>query len=156
AELGDDTKLASRILKYLVQGTGSEIKGTLKYGNPQKIKETWHSFLDCNNLPELENPNDPALINRAHPIYFANTIPREKQDKQLPEKLKAEYSGILRWMVEGFSLWKKEGLEKPAGVEAALKRWREDSNSVAKFIYDCCVRAEREDSASFEPLRQAY
>ena len=44
AELGDDAKLASRILKYLAQGTGSEIKGTLKYGNPQKIKETWHFF----------------------------------------------------------------------------------------------------------------
>jgi hypothetical protein len=64
SELGTDTRLAARVMKYLVQGAGSEVKAALKYGNPQRIRETWKAFIDCNELPDLEDPDDTAFLDR--------------------------------------------------------------------------------------------
>lgn len=43
-------------------------------------------------------------------IPFAVTIPPEEQDAKLVEKLRGEWPGILRWMVEGCLAWQKEGM----------------------------------------------
>ncbi|MCI5644408.1 MULTISPECIES: hypothetical protein [Treponema] len=43
-------------------------------------------------------------------IPFNVTIPPEQRDKELPQKLLAENSGILNWLLQGYASWKKEGL----------------------------------------------
>jgi putative DNA primase/helicase len=139
SELVTDMKLAGRVLKYLVQGSGSEIKATLKYANPERIRETWKTFIDCNALPDLEDPNDTAFLSRVHPIFFRNSVSPEKIDRNLPAKLTAELPGILSWAVRGFALWQVEGLQKPASVLADLDRWRQKSDSPSGFLKDCCT-----------------
>ncbi len=124
SELGADMKLATRALKYLVQGSGSEIKATLKYANPVHIAETWKCLIDCNELPNLEDPDDAAFFTRVHLIRFRHSIPAESMDRDLAAKLIAECPGILAWAVRGFARWQAEGLEKPATVVADLKHWR--------------------------------
>jgi putative DNA primase/helicase len=150
AELGADTKLASRVMKYLVQGSGSEIKAALKYGNPQRIQETWKCFIDCNELPDLEDPDDKAFLDRAHLIQFKQSVPPEKIDKNL--SFESESSGILTWAARGFLLREAEGLQKPPVVVADLKRWREISDSTAAFLRDCCTR----DPQSSVPAQGLY
>ena len=47
-------------------------------------------------------------------IPFDVTIPPEQRDKNLTEKLIAENAGILNWLIQGYAMWKKEGLgEEP-------------------------------------------
>jgi len=36
--------------------------------------------------------------------------------------------------MRGFLLWQQEALEKPPAVLSALKKWREDSDNVTRFI----------------------
>jgi putative DNA primase/helicase len=139
SELGADMKLAGRVMKYLVQGSGSEIKATLKYANPQRVKETWKTFIDCNELPDLEDPDDAAFLDRVHLIYFRRSISPEKMDRDLPTKLEAEFAGILSWAVRGFALWQAEGLDKPHAVLANVNRWRQNSDNVAAFLRDRCA-----------------
>ena len=40
-------------------------------------------------------------------IPFDITIPSEQRDKNLTEKLIAENSGILNWLIQGYAMWKK-------------------------------------------------
>src|SRR4029077_15375825 len=53
-----------------------------------------------NHKPVLRTVNE-AMRRRIHMIPFAVTIPDGKRDKDLAEKLKSEWPGILAWMIEG-------------------------------------------------------
>jgi putative DNA primase/helicase len=54
-----------------------------------------------------------------HLVPFNVTIPEAERDKELPEKLKAEWPAILGWMMQGCLAWQREGLAPPGAVRAA-------------------------------------
>lgn len=56
---------------------------------------------------------------------------------KLTEKLIAENSGILNWLIQGYALWKKEGLEEPEAVRQANEEYRMDMDAVGTFVNDC-------------------
>lgn len=71
-------------------------------------------------------------------IPFTVTIPPEQRDKKLTEKLIAENSGILNWLIQGYAMWKKEGLtNEPEAVREANDEYRMDMDSVGTFVNDC-------------------
>ena len=70
-------------------------------------------------------------------IPFNVTIPPEQRDKKLTEKLIAENAGILNWLIQGYAMWKKEGLEEPAAVRQANEEYRMDMDAVGTFVNDC-------------------
>jgi putative DNA primase/helicase len=57
-------------------------------------------FLGTNNKPIIKG-NDHAIWRRIKLVPFKILIPEEEQDKDLIDKLKKEYSGILNWAIEG-------------------------------------------------------
>jgi putative DNA primase/helicase len=59
-------------------------------------------------------------------------------DPELPEKLKAEWPGSLRWMVNGCLEWRREGLGAPASVAAATDDYFESQNFFGRWIEDRC------------------
>jgi putative DNA primase/helicase len=59
-------------------------------------------------------------------------------DPELPEKLKAEWPGILRWMVEGCLEWRRDGLGAPASVAAATDDYFESQNFFGRWMEDRC------------------
>lgn len=64
-------------------------------------------------------------------IPFNVTIPPEQRDKELPQKLLAENSGILNWLLQGYASWKKEGLlEEPPVMKNANEMYRMDMDTV--------------------------
>lgn len=95
-------------------------------------------FFTTNHKPIVRN-NDDGIWRRIHLIPFTASIPKEKQDKDLPEKLRKELPGILRWMVEGALKWQAEGLEKPSSVERATQSYREDMDILGPFIDELCI-----------------
>src|SRR5262249_18676648 len=62
-----------------------------------------------------------------------------KQDKQLPEKLAGEYSGILAWGVRGCLEWQRDGMRTPAEVEAATTEYRNEQEVLAEFLEERCL-----------------
>jgi putative DNA primase/helicase len=92
-------------------------------------------FIAGNHRPGLTEV-DEAIRRRMHLVPFNVTIPEEERDPELPEKLKAEWPGILAWMIEGCLAWQEQGLDPPAIVRAAseaylasedvFERWRDD------------------------------
>ena len=57
-------------------------------------------------------------------IPFDVTIPPEQRDKNLTEKLIAENAGILNWLIQGYAMWKKEGLGDADAVSKANEEYR--------------------------------
>jgi putative DNA primase/helicase len=138
SETEEGQRLAQGKLKRITQGMG-KIKATRKYENPIEFAETHKLWIDTNRKPTIRDVDDKATFNRLHPIPFTITIPKEKIDKQLPEKLLSEAEGILAWAVEGSRLWYAGGLAKPVEVEAAKEKWREDMDQLGRFIEERCV-----------------
>ena len=105
-------------------------------------------MLLTNYRPEA-NPNDYALWQRIHLIPFelsfvSNPVMKNerKADTSLPEKLKAEASGILAWMVRGCLKYQENGLAVPDKVKAAVDEYRNAEDVIGQFIEDTCIIQE--------------
>lgn len=99
-----------------------------------------------NHKPGLRGV-DEAMRRRMNLIPFDVTIPDEQKDKDLAEKLKPEWPGILRWMVEGCLEWQEEQLNPPAAVVGATEHYLEAEDSITQWMTECC-----ELGASLEEL----
>ena len=75
---------------------------------------------------------------RFHLIPFAVTIPPEKRDKDLAEKLKDEWPAILRWMADGCLKWQSEGLNPPQAVIDATNEYLQTEDSIGTWIEERC------------------
>jgi len=81
---------------------------------------------------------DEALRSRLHLIPFTVTIPKDKRDPDLPEKLKAEWGGILQWMIDGAAEYRQQGLNPPEAVRSATDAYFADQDMMQQWIADCC------------------
>jgi putative DNA primase/helicase len=91
-----------------------------------------------NHKPGLRSV-DEATRRRLHLVPFTVTIPKAERDPELFEKLKAEWPGILHWMIEGCVAWQREGLNPPPVVSAATEDYLATEDLVARWIEECCV-----------------
>jgi len=66
------------------------------------------------------------------------TIPPEKRDTDLPNKLHAELPGILNFALKGCLDWQKDGLQPPPEVTDAVKEYRADMDVLGQWIDVCC------------------
>lgn len=92
-----------------------------------------------NHKPGLRSV-DEAIRRRLHLVPFTVTIPPDERDTDLGEKLKAEWPGILTWMIEGCLAWQREGLSPPAAVTSATDAYLEAEDAVAAWLDECCER----------------
>jgi putative DNA primase/helicase len=96
---------------------------------------------------------DEAFRRRLKLIPFNVTIPPEERDPQLAQKLKAEWPGILKWMLEGCHAWRKEGLAPPWQVQSATAAYFEAEDTVSAWIEDSCTRDPSVWSSSSDLFR---
>jgi putative DNA primase/helicase len=91
-----------------------------------------------NHKPSLRSV-DEAIRRRFYLVPFTVTIPLEERDPHLTEKLKAEWAGILRWLIDGCLEWQRRGLDPPAAVRKATAAYLEEEDVVATWLDECCV-----------------
>jgi putative DNA primase/helicase len=82
---------------------------------------------------------DEAIRRRVKLVQFTVTIPENERDPELSDKLKNEWPGILRWVIEGALMWKREGLNPPATVKDATDDYLTGQDDLQRFIDDACV-----------------
>ena len=80
-----------------------------------------------NHKPSFRNV-DEAIRRRVKLCPFTVTIPEAERDQELSAKLKAEWSGILRWMIDGCLMWQHDGLKPPKVVTAATESYVESQD----------------------------
>ena len=89
-----------------------------------------------NHKPMLRNVDD-AIRRRFNLVPFIRK-PARKPDLLLKEKLKAEWPGILRWMIDGCLDWQANGLVRPESVMQATESYFEDQDLLAQWLDDAC------------------
>jgi putative DNA primase/helicase len=93
-----------------------------------------------NHKPTLRSVNK-AIRRRFNLVQFTVDIADEAQDKQLPDRLKAEWPGILAWMIEGALEWQRIGLAPPSAVRTATEAYLKEQDTVLGWIDERCTLA---------------
>jgi putative DNA primase/helicase len=90
-----------------------------------------------NHKPKLMAVNDAAR-RRFNIVPFTHK-PKEV-DMQLGEKLRKEYPGILRWMIDGCQDWLKNGLGRPAVVGKTTADYFDEQDLFGRWLEEKCDR----------------
>lgn len=106
------------------------------------FRPTHKLALGTNHKPVVAT-TDHGTWRRQKLVPFTVTIPTEEQDRLLPEKLRAELSGILRWAVQGCLDWQRHGLGDAEAIREATEAWRDESDVLGGFLAACCEMAPR-------------
>ncbi len=93
-----------------------------------------HMPIIVTNHKPMVRGDDFGIWRRLRLVPFTVTIPPDKQDRHLPEKLRAELPSIVRWMVEGCLSWQRSGLQEPRAVLAATDAYRSDSDTLKRWM----------------------
>ena len=89
-----------------------------------------------NYRPEIRG-SDEGIWRRMQLVPWTVIVPAERRDRALPEKLKAEASGILNWLLDGLADWLDNGLTVPAEVIEATDTYRAESDPLGRFLTAC-------------------
>ena len=77
-------------------------------------------------------------------------IPKAERDLDLPDKLQAEWSGILSWAIEGAVEGHANGLQPPAVVTDATLEYLNSEDLIAVWIGDCAHEQPSERTLATE------
>ena len=140
--------------RYLAESLVKQLTGGDKIRARRMREDFWefsptHKLFMCTNHKPHVKGNDHAIWRRLVLVPFTvkfwnpdkgESGPVElRQDKSLPEKLRAEAAGILAWAVHGCRDWQREGLCIPDAVRAATAKYRSEEDNLGRFVADCCL-----------------
>jgi putative DNA primase/helicase len=138
SETEDGRRFAETMIKQL---TGQDtIAARFLFAEYFEFIPNFKIWLAANHKPVIRG-DDFAIWRRIRLIPFAVTIPPEEKDGKLPEKLRAEYPGILAWAVQGCLEWQRQGLNPPPEVLAATEEYKSEMDLIGKWIEECCITA---------------
>ena len=89
-------------------------------------------------------------------IPFEYKIPDEdlRDQSEMKEDFQKEFSGILNWAIDGYQKYKKEGAQEPKSVRDTTKEYKDDSDTLGRFMEECCKESKL--SVATTELYQTY
>lgn len=131
SEIANGAKLDEATMKKLTGG--DPVNAKLLYRNPVEFDPSHTLFMLTNHLPQVRG-DDPATWRRIQAVPFDVIVPTEERDGRLPERLKEAAPAILAWLWAGWLDYQRRGLNPPQAVVDATKKYREDSDLLARFL----------------------
>lgn len=142
AESDQQGKLDEETIKQLtgqeeVSARGLYVAETINY-LPQ-----FTLWLSCNDLPSVRDKSIFAS-DRLRVIEFNKHFSEEEQDKTLKDEFRTQEAmvGIFSWLIEGYRLYKAEGLKMPDKMHDVVKQYEHDNDIVLLFLEEKCERAD--------------
>lgn len=138
AESDTSHRLSESLIKSLTGG--DTITARTLYETEREYQITGKIWFSTNHRPIIKG-TDLAIWRRVWLVPFEVTIPEEKRDQNIMQKLAAEGSGILNWCMEGLQRYRENGerLRIPERVALATHAYRMDSDVIGQFISDRCI-----------------
>jgi putative DNA primase/helicase len=129
-------QLAESLVKQLTGG--DKIAARFLRKEFFEFRPEFKIFFSTNHKPIIRGTDD-GIWRRVRLIPFNARFTGSKRDTSLSDKLEKELPGILNWAVEGFRLWKKEGLKPPQTVTAASQSYRDEMDIIKPFLDSYCL-----------------
>jgi putative DNA primase/helicase len=98
-------------------------------------KPTFKLTIVGNHEPELRNV-DEAMRRRVNILPFSRRP--AQPDRHLEVKLRGEWPGILRWMIQGCLDWQESGLQPPATVCQATEAYFAEQDLFGQWLEEMC------------------
>jgi P4 family phage/plasmid primase-like protien len=136
AEVEDGKKLAESIVKQMTGG--DEISARFMRQEFFDFVPAFKLWIITNHRPVITG-TDHAIWRRILLVPFTVTIPPEKRDMKLEQRLMTEAPGILNWLIKGYREWREKGLLPPTKVVAATAKYRNDMDRIGTFIKERCT-----------------
>lgn len=152
AEVGEHVTLDEAKVKDLTGGDAVAVRRMRE--DFWDLEPTHTLFVAGNHKPTVRG-NDLGIWRRIRLVPWEVIVPPAEVDRDLPAKLKAEASGILRWAVQGCLEWARLGLVTPAVVLEATTAYRAESDVLGAFLERHCIFAE-DVRVTRQALREAY
>jgi putative DNA primase/helicase len=134
-ETGQGSRFDEAKLKDLTGG--DTLTGRFLHQEFFDFRPTHRIVIRGNHKPVI-NGTDEGIWRRLRLVPFTVTIPEDERDHQLLSKLEAELPGILNWAVHGCREWQIEGLKPPPIIADAVRAYREESDTLGRFITESC------------------
>ena len=148
-EIEAGSRLSAQTVKVAV--STEHITARQLYGAPFTFAPT-HKLLIRGNHRPIITDDDEGIWRRILLVPFNLDVPAADRDAGLEAKLLAEAPGILRWLVEGFDKWQRDGLKPAKRVTDASLNYRKESDLLMQWVAEQC-----ETGATFTvPQREAY
>jgi putative DNA primase/helicase len=153
-ETDEDHRIAAGKVKQITGG-GRLVGRSPNDRHPTEFDPCHHLIL-LSNLEAMAPAYDNAFWIRLRKIVFPYTfVDKPTQDwerladRNLGEKLQAEASGIIGWIVQGCLRWELEGMQEPAEVIKAVEDYRRREDRLEDFLDECCtLNPDAEENAT--------
>jgi putative DNA primase/helicase len=98
-----------------------------------------------NHRPQIKTV-DEAIKNRVLLVPFDVSF-AGREDRDLPQKIRAEAGFVLHWLIEGHTTWLENGkrLPKCEAVERATKGYFAAQSTIEMWIDECCRKVDDPD-----------
>lgn len=136
SEINEGSRLDESLVKQLTGG--DRILARYLFGSEFEYNPKFKIWMATNHLPIIRGTDD-GIWRRLKIIPFNVQIPKSKVDKQLENKLKSEWTGILNWIVQGAIMWQQEGLQDPASVSEMGEEYRKEMDPLESFLSEECI-----------------
>lgn len=135
-EIEEGSRLAESLVKSM---TGSDpVVARMLYREFNEFVPRFKLIIAGNHQPVIRG-DDHGIWRRLHLVPFPVTIPPEKRDHKLSEKLRAELPGILNFALKGCVTWQKNGLNPPKLIADAVAEYRSEMDILGQWIEERCI-----------------
>ena len=152
SESREDARLSVERVKVLTGG--DPITARYLYRQPFTFQPSHTIVLQTNHRPRVRDDGH-AIWRRLQLVPFMQTIPSERQRRELLQELAGERDAILSWVVAGALAYRDVGLDIPAAVTAATNEYRHDEDVIGAWLEERCERLADAWTSS-AALRDSY
>ena len=131
-EFPEDNQIPAAAFKQIVGG--DPISGRNPAGRVFTFVADASQIFSCNYLPYCREQSE-SFYNRWQAIHFPNSVPADKRDPKLADKIiESELGGVLQWALYGAArLIKQQHYSESIVHDRLMSEWRIRSDSVAAF-----------------------
>lgn len=152
AEIPEDARLNEAKVKEMTGG--DMLTARFLYKENFDFKPQFKLWFSMNAKPVVSGV-DFGIWRRIRLIPFTLQIPVDQQDKELKEKLRKEFPGILAWAVRGCLDWQRGGLQTPLAVQENVEDYRKEMDGIGEWLEDFCI-VERTAECAATVLYASY
>jgi putative DNA primase/helicase len=126
---------------------GEAIEANLMRENPIQFDPSHLLVMLTNHLPMVSGDDD-AIWRRLFVVPFDVVIPPEERDPTLSDRLRIEAGSVLRWCLDGWTDYEKQGLNPPDSVLLRTHTYRQSLDVFSLFFAERCAEGGREKAGA--------